>query len=203
MKKSSLVILLILLTIAHAYSLSESEIAQKAFSSVVVVIIADENGEIISAGSGFFVKENIVVTNLHIIASGVVGFVKIVAKEEKYIIEGLVGVDKTRDIILLKIKDIKTSFLELGDSDKMKIDDILKRSSHATCGITEREIVVRTENKMKTISLLGKDGGKLKGFCDYEFIIPAETSDRIQELHMTILHVIIEGVERILFPENY
>ncbi len=59
------------------------------------------------------------------------------------------------------------------------------------------------ENKMKTISLLGKDGGKLKGFCDYEFIIPAETSDRIQELHMTILHVIIEGVERILFPENY
>ncbi len=56
---------------------------------------------------------------------------------------------------------------------------------------------------MKTISLLGKDGGKLKGFCDYEFIIPAETSDRIQELHMTILHVIIEGVERILFPENY
>ena len=56
---------------------------------------------------------------------------------------------------------------------------------------------------MKTISLLGKDGGKLKGFCDYEFVIPAETSDRIQELHMTILHVIIEGVERILFPENY
>ena len=56
---------------------------------------------------------------------------------------------------------------------------------------------------MKTISLLGKDGGKLKDFCDYEFIIPAETSDRIQELHMTILHVIIEGVERILFPENY
>jgi len=56
---------------------------------------------------------------------------------------------------------------------------------------------------MKTIALLGKDGGKLKGFGDFEFIIPAETSDRIQELHMTILHVIIEGVERILFPENY
>ena len=56
---------------------------------------------------------------------------------------------------------------------------------------------------MKTIALLGKDGGKLKGFGDFEFIIPAETSDRVQELHMTILHVIIEGVERILFPENY
>lgn len=56
---------------------------------------------------------------------------------------------------------------------------------------------------MKTVGLLGKDGGKLKGMCDYEFIIPGETSDRIQEIHMMILHIIIEGVERIMFPENY
>ncbi|MGL5123859.1 MAG: D-sedoheptulose 7-phosphate isomerase [Fusobacteriaceae bacterium] len=56
---------------------------------------------------------------------------------------------------------------------------------------------------MKTFVLLGKDGGKLKGICDYEFIIDGETSDRIQEIHMTILHIIIEGVEKIMFPENY
>lgn len=57
--------------------------------------------------------------------------------------------------------------------------------------------------KLKTIAFLGKGGGKLAGCCDIEFIIPAETSDRIQEVHMTILHIIIEGVERILFPKNY
>ena len=56
---------------------------------------------------------------------------------------------------------------------------------------------------MKTCVLLGKDGGKLKGMCDYEFIIPGKTSDRIQEIHIMILHIIIEGVERIMFPENY
>ncbi|MGL4308645.1 MAG: D-sedoheptulose 7-phosphate isomerase [Cetobacterium sp.] len=56
---------------------------------------------------------------------------------------------------------------------------------------------------MKTCVLLGKDGGKLKGICDYEFIIPGKTSDRIQEIHMMILHIIIEGVEKIMFPENY
>lgn len=56
---------------------------------------------------------------------------------------------------------------------------------------------------MKTLVLLGKDGGKLKGMCDYEYIIPGKTSDRIQEIHMMILHIIIEGVERIMFPENY
>ena len=52
-------------------------------------------------------------------------------------------------------------------------------------------------------ALLGKDGGKLKGQCDYEFIVPGKTSDRVQEIHMMILHIIIEGVERIMFPENY
>ncbi|MCP4049109.1 MAG: D-sedoheptulose 7-phosphate isomerase [bacterium] len=59
------------------------------------------------------------------------------------------------------------------------------------------------ELEMKTFALLGKDGGKLKQICDFEFIIPEKTSDRIQEIHMIILHIIIEGVERILFPANY
>jgi len=56
---------------------------------------------------------------------------------------------------------------------------------------------------MKTVALLGKGGGKIKGRFDYEFLVPASTSDRIQEIHMMILHIVIEGVERILFPENY
>ena len=59
------------------------------------------------------------------------------------------------------------------------------------------------EKGVKTVGILGKDGGKLKGMCDYEFIVPGETTDRIQEVHMMILHIIIEGVERILFPEKY
>lgn len=59
------------------------------------------------------------------------------------------------------------------------------------------------EKKLITVALLGKEGGALKGMCDFEFIIPGKTSDRIQEIHMMILHIIIEGVERILFPENY
>lgn len=66
-----------------------------------------------------------------------------------------------------------------------------------------RAVEVAKERKLKTVMLLGKDGGSLKGQCDYEFIIPAQTSDRIQEVHMMILHIVIEGVERILFPENY
>lgn len=64
-------------------------------------------------------------------------------------------------------------------------------------------VKVAKEKGLKTVALLGKDGGQLKGMCDYEFIINAKTSDRVQEVHMMILHIIIEGVERVLFPENY
>ena len=76
-------------------------------------------------------------------------------------------------------------------------------STSGNSGNVIKAVEKAKELGMKTVALLGKDGGKLKGMCDYEFIIPGETSDRIQEIHMMILHIIIEGVERIMFPENY
>jgi len=56
---------------------------------------------------------------------------------------------------------------------------------------------------MKTIGLLGKDGGKLKGMVDYPLVVPSQITDRIQEIHIKCIHILIEGVERELFPENY
>ncbi len=76
-------------------------------------------------------------------------------------------------------------------------------STSGNSGNVIKAVEKAKELGMKTVALLGKDGGKLKGMCDYEFIIPGETSDRIQEIHMMILHIVIEGVERIMFPENY
>jgi D-sedoheptulose 7-phosphate isomerase len=54
------------------------------------------------------------------------------------------------------------------------------------------------EHGLTTVALLGKDGGRLRGMCDSELIVPGATSDRIQELHMLILHVLVEGVESLL-----
>jgi D-sedoheptulose 7-phosphate isomerase len=56
---------------------------------------------------------------------------------------------------------------------------------------------------LKTIVFLGKDGGKLKGKADIDIHVAGETSDRIQELHMLILHMMVEGIERCLFPDLY
>ena len=52
---------------------------------------------------------------------------------------------------------------------------------------------------MKTLTLLGGDGGALKGAGDLEIIVPhSGSADRVQECHITIGHVIIDLVERIL-----
>ncbi|MBW6514651.1 MAG: D-sedoheptulose 7-phosphate isomerase [Candidatus Syntrophosphaera sp.] len=51
-----------------------------------------------------------------------------------------------------------------------------------------------------TFALLGKEGGKLRGSCDLELIVTAASTDRIQEIHTIILHILIECVESQLFP---
>jgi len=55
------------------------------------------------------------------------------------------------------------------------------------------------ENGMKTLALLGGDGGIMKDAADLSIIVPhSGSADRIQECHITIGHVIIDLVERLL-----
>jgi len=63
------------------------------------------------------------------------------------------------------------------------------------------EAVKRAREKgLKVISFLGKTGGKLKGLSDLELCIEGfQYSDRIQEVHMAAIHIIIEIVETKLF----
>ena len=57
--------------------------------------------------------------------------------------------------------------------------------------------------EMNVFGLLGRDGGVLKHHCDICLIAPGDTADRIQEIHIKVLHILIEHVERLMFPENY
>ncbi len=60
------------------------------------------------------------------------------------------------------------------------------------------------EMGVSVVGLLGKGGGPMKELCDVAIVVPlATTSDRIQEIHIKLLHSAIEAVERRLFPENY
>ena len=82
-------------------------------------------------------------------------------------------------------------------------DVLIVLSTSGNSGNIIEAVQKAKQKELKTISLLGKNGGKLKDSCDFEIIIPGEFSDRIQEIHMLILHIIIETVERYMFPENY
>lgn len=62
---------------------------------------------------------------------------------------------------------------------------------------------VAKKKEIRTVALLGRDGGALKSLADVSIVIPGETSDRIQEMHIKIIHIVIEAVERNLFPDNY
>ena len=50
---------------------------------------------------------------------------------------------------------------------------------------------------MKTIMLTGKDGGQMAGLADIEIRVPHfGYADRIQEIHIKIIHIIIQLIEK-------
>lgn len=51
----------------------------------------------------------------------------------------------------------------------------------------------------RTIALLGRDGGTIKTVADISIIVPSSDTPRIQEGHITIIHIICDLLEKRLF----
>jgi D-sedoheptulose 7-phosphate isomerase len=56
--------------------------------------------------------------------------------------------------------------------------------------------------EMKVIGLLGRDGGRCAKLCDLALVVTSKDTQRIQETHNLIGHVVCELVEMILFPQD-
>jgi len=52
---------------------------------------------------------------------------------------------------------------------------------------------------LTTVGLLGRDGGALAGRVDLELVVPGQATERIQEAHLVVLHIVLDAVER-AFP---
>jgi D-sedoheptulose 7-phosphate isomerase len=52
---------------------------------------------------------------------------------------------------------------------------------------------------LKTIGLLGRDGGEIKHLVDLDITVPSMQTPRIQEAHLTIIHLLCDLVEKRLF----
>ncbi len=62
-----------------------------------------------------------------------------------------------------------------------------------------KAVDIAHEKGMKVIGFLGDSGGKLKLKVDIPIMIPSVSTQRIQEGHITVAHIICEMVERELY----
>ncbi len=58
-----------------------------------------------------------------------------------------------------------------------------------------RAVEAAKSRRMVTVSFLGKDGGKLKGKCEIELLVPSSTTARVQEGHKILYHTLCEWIE--------
>lgn len=64
-----------------------------------------------------------------------------------------------------------------------------------------RAVAVAQEKQIKTIALLGQDGGKLRsllGEQDLEICVPGNVIPRIQETHLLVMHCLCDLIEQLL-----
>ena len=76
-------------------------------------------------------------------------------------------------------------------------DVLLGISTSGNSGNILKAIEAARAKGMKVIALTGKDGGKMAGLADVEIRVPHfGYADRIQEVHIKIIHILIQLVEK-------
>ncbi|KJF92672.1 phosphoheptose isomerase [Photobacterium angustum] len=83
-----------------------------------------------------------------------------------------------------------------------KGDVLFGLSTSGNSGNILKAIEAAKAKGMKTIALTGKDGGKMAGLADVEIRVPHfGYADRIQEIHIKIIHILIMLVEKEMAAE--
>lgn len=63
-----------------------------------------------------------------------------------------------------------------------------------------RAIEAARAKSMKVVGLTGKTGGRMRELCDVAIVVPWDYySDRIQEIHIKIIHILVEYIEQALY----
>ena len=110
-------------TVTVATAQTPQQIAQKAFRATVILVMEDAEGQPLSLGSGFFVGDGQIATNLHVVEGAASGYAKLVDKEMKLNIEGYTAIDKKRDLIILKVPTFGPQIISFGNSDLAQVGE--------------------------------------------------------------------------------
>ncbi|MEW6211883.1 MAG: S1C family serine protease, partial [Acidobacteriota bacterium] len=95
------------------------EIANYASPSVVLLVGTNAKGKPVSLGSGFFVREDVIATNYHVIKGSKRLYIKLIGQRKLWPIEKVLASDSQRDLAILRISSITRKPLSLGDSDSL------------------------------------------------------------------------------------
>ena len=90
-----------------------------------------------------------------------------------------------------KYKRENTAFIYV----RLSRDDNLDGDSYSISNQKKLLTKVAKEKGAVTAALLGKNGGKIKTVVDYPVIVPCNTTARIQECHIMLIHIMCEIVE--------
>lgn len=75
-------------------------------------------------------------------------------------------------------------------------------TSGASPNIIEAFKIAR-EMGIHTLGFLGGDGGEALRWCDLAIVVPSKETGRIQEVHITIGHALMEAIEERLLEMNH
>lgn len=59
-----------------------------------------------------------------------------------------------------------------------------------------RAVQLAKRQHMTTVAFLGKDGGRLRGTCDIELLVPSNNTARIQEVHKLLFHTLCGWIDQ-------
>ncbi len=125
LQRTAILVVLVCISLLsdNVHAQSAREVAKKVLSPVVLLVMQDAKGQPVSLGSGFFVRADVVATNLHVIAGSGGGSAKIVGRRSSLGVAGLVGIEARRDLALLKLTGANAPALKVGDDSKMAVGD--------------------------------------------------------------------------------
>jgi hypothetical protein len=108
---------------ASTFAQDARSVARRVFPSVVLLVLYDSNQQPISLGSGFFVADDLIATNLHVLEGASSGYVRPVGTKAKGAILGVVVADSDNDLAVVKVSGVSAPSLPLGDDADSEVGE--------------------------------------------------------------------------------
>lgn len=183
-------------------------VAQKALDSTVLLVTEDVNDKPLSFGSGFFIRDDLIVTNLHVVHGAKKCFAKLFGQKKMYEVKGCIAIDPENDLIVLKVEnfDVPMTPVNLDNSIPVYIGETVYAvgSPRGYEGTISDGIIsgIREDNKLIQMTAPispGSSGGPVINSKGEVIGVSVESNNNAQNLNFAIPSIyvkkLIENVE--------